>query len=147
MTRRRIAPRKLLIASVGVATLNYLGVAPAACGGTVTDEQGNGTGGTAGAGPGGAAGAGGKVGVGGKPSSAGANDRDASTGNLMPPPTPSTPPPFPTVANLMAPPPNPTVPPPFPTVANLMAPPPPPPRVVDAGADADDGGNGAGPKK
>jgi hypothetical protein len=128
MTRRRITPRKLLVASVGVATLNYLGVAPTACGGTTIDETKEGTGGTAGAG--GGAGAAGGSGAGGK------TPPSPTVANLMaPPPSPTVanlmaPPPFPTVANLMAPP-----PPPFPTVANLMAPPPPPP-IVDASIDS-----------
>jgi hypothetical protein len=145
MTRRRVTPRKLLIASVGVATLNYLGAAPTACGGTVVEEGKNtdGTGATAGAG--------GSGGAGGVPAAGG------NVGNLMPPPSPTvanlmappivtvTPPPFPTVANLMAPPLPTTVPPPFPTVANLMAPPPPPP-VKDASSDVDAGNTKDGGK-
>jgi hypothetical protein len=132
MTRRRITPRKLLVASVGVATLNYLGVAPTACGGTTIDETKEGTGGNAGAG--GSAGAAGSSGKSGGSGAGGKTPPSPTVANLMaPPPSPTVanlmaPPPFPTVANLMAP------PPPFPTVANLMAPPPPPP-IVDASTD------------
>jgi hypothetical protein len=108
MKRRHIAPRKLLVASVGVATLNYLGVAPTACGGEAIEHDKNTTDGSVATG--GKTGSGGAVGSGGKP------------------------PPSPTVANLMAPPGPTMTPPPFPTVANLMAPP--PPTIVDASIDA-----------
>jgi hypothetical protein len=115
MTRRRLSPRKLLVASVGVATLNYLGAAPTACGGKAVDESPAATGGNGGQGG------------------------DGSVGNLMPPPNPTVAnlmaPPFPTVANLMPPPPG---------VGNLMPPapdptepppPPPPPPIKDASVD------------
>ena len=119
MTRRRLSPRKLLVASVGVATLNYLGAAPTACGGKA-DEGPTATGGNGGQG--------------------GSAGSDGSVGNLMPPPNP-------TVANLM-PPPSPSVmPPPSTTVTNPFPPPArdasvAPPRdaiapPVDAGAHKD----------
>jgi hypothetical protein len=139
MIRRRVTPRKLLIASVGVATLNYLGAAPTACGGTVIDDSKK------------TDEAGGAAGTGGNGGSAGTPVARGNGGAPMPPPSPTvanlmappsatvSPPPFPTVANLMAPPMPSVVPPPFPTVANLMAPPPPPP-VKDAGNDKPDSG-------
>jgi len=96
MQDRRVNPRKLLVASVGVATLNYLGTGATACSSKVVDSTAQGVGDAA---------------------------PTPTVANLMaPPPTPTVanlmaPPPTPTVANLMA-------PPPMPTVANLMAPPP-----------------------
>ncbi|HEX3593605.1 MAG TPA: hypothetical protein VHU80_00850 [Polyangiaceae bacterium] len=130
----------MLVASVGVATLNYLGAAPVACGGKTNDHGPDAAVGTGGSGTGGVVGVGGNV------------------GNLMPPPTATVanlmaPPPFPTVANLMAPPPIPSM---TVTVANLLAPPPmptvTPPRLdasIDAAAPAKDAGksDGEAPKE
>lgn len=85
MQERRVNPRKLLVASVGVATLNYLGTGATACSGKVVDSATQ------------------RVG------DAGHDARPptpptATVANLLAPP-----PPMPTVANLMAPPPMPTV--------------------------------------
>jgi hypothetical protein len=121
MPPRRLNPRKLLVASVGVATINYLGTAATACSSSVEDgTPGDRT----------------------RTKDAGLDAR--AIGNVFPdgahpPPVVANlvaPPPMPTVANLMAPPPHPSATvdastrdaaPPHvrfdATVANLVAPP------------------------
>jgi hypothetical protein len=80
MPRHRPNPRKLLVASIGVATLNYL---PTACTGTVANLMASPDIGTGGGGPGPAR-------------DSGADAADARpTGTAIPP--------SPTVANLLAP--------------------------------------------
>lgn len=85
MPPRPMNSRKLLVASVGVATLNYLGTAATACSSSVEDgTTGDRT----------------KL-------------KDAGDGNVFPDGAPTVanlvaPPPMPTVANLMAPPPHPS---------------------------------------